>query len=637
MIDLYEMLHTTIKKYRIDAIWEVGNDILTYKEAEQVIWQDLCKLLNRKRGSISLYGGGGWGRYVYNKLKCNNEINIECIIDNYTKWEDEKIPVWTFEEWENDKETDIVLITNISHAELFKSQLFMNGYKGIIIDIWEWIKKRYTDITILFCEYDTFEKCGFELKGKWNCYDHINDCIRAYEENRKYKDLKKIIFSLFKIKDFYSVECYIEMVKQYNKKNYRDYMDAISDIKKVLNKACSDNLHPSTVVNIIDSLSDDLINDMPFLKKYAEKNIRMKGITVQYPMTSLAIKELFIGKSPFEIELEELKICNENSKILQYACENEMEVYYISALSDIRERVFPYKNDINIINKYYYMSLTEVLFEGLQVICNGKKEQLVFMHSILELHPPYLYVGKLVDYESISWQQYRENYNHCINYVDHVLRWYYVFFDKTNSSFVTMGDHGSTKEWQYELSEAGLKKDMAVCTLERVNPTFIVKTELLSNIEITELIPNNRLADIIMMIMNHNIKEKISEIKQMGSEYVELQQISGYSQYYCEKYIKNGRWGIYEAAVGVRFEKEIYLKFITGKEVYYRRESNCRNLIKDKCYEERINVCRKLLKDKEVPYKLYQKDKYKMHVEYLKKYNMQEWSKIETKIKKQLA
>ena len=296
-INVYDELNKIIEKYAIDAIWEIKGNYMVFKKYESVIWDDFIDhLIPDENISISLYGGGKWGKYVYEKLRSIKDLNIKNVIDNFQKW-NEKIPTYTYEEWQNGKQTDRVLITNIKEGCFFRSQLYMDGYKGEVVDVFSWITQKYEDIEYIFPDYYDADKVRFI----YGIYISINKTIRNYEKENKYKDLKKIIYGLFLIKDFYSAERYIEEVLRYNYNDYLKYRSAIKEVKSLLETAASNVNSDTIIINIIDSFSNSSIEKMSFLKKYANENLCITGIINHYPITSYALKTLFTGKLPFEV------------------------------------------------------------------------------------------------------------------------------------------------------------------------------------------------------------------------------------------------------------------------------------------------------------------------------------------------
>lgn len=623
-INLYSELEIIIKDYKIDAIFRNNGEFVTLAEIESRIWNDFyLNILKETNITTSIYGGGKWGKYVYAKL-CSY-IGIKSVIDNYVKWEESEGRVQTYEEWLEKNETKRVLITNINNAEYFKTQLWMDGYKGEVIDVFEWIRHHYPDVEKPLCDYeiDNYLFCS---------YQEVNKYIRKYEQNNDYDSLRKIIYSLFRLKDFHSAELYIEDVSKHNLEDYKGYKKAIDCVKRMLNKAVSEGDYSgTTIINIIDAFPNYAVDNMPFLSEYANSNLRMTGIINNYPVTSYALRGLFTSKMPFEIILEETKITKDSSEILQYADREGIDIYYVASLINFKEKISSNYNDVICDEKYCDMTLTQILFEGLHLACRTEKKKIILLHSIKEVHPPCFYVGsyRKVYFEVTSWNAYKENRENTFSYIDNVLRWYYSYYDKMNCSLVTMGDHGSEATHDYETEFQGVKYDLPYCIYERSNPVMIIHTEHIEGERLDGLISFNNMQQVIMWIIKRELYDNLEKIQNMVSEWVELQQIPTYHPTSCERFIPKGKWGAYEAAIGIFLKDEIYLKYITGKEVYYRfREYNYRNLINNVQYKERIEYCRWLLHDKTVPASLYKKNKFIHHMNCLKRFNTPEYEYI---------
>jgi len=622
-IDLYEELDSIISRYNVDSVFELNEEFVTLDLLEKAVWDNFINSLSRGNDiEVSLYGFGRWGKYVFEKLSLYPWIHVKYIIDNYAQLNNENINIIPFSEWLYKERTEVVLITVLDPktADAIHSQLYLEGYKHRVIRVQTWIEKEYEDLQRPFFDY---------RDGKFSYLD-INYFLLDFQKKKKYGDLRKLLYGLFSIKDFMSAEYYIEEVKQYSVQDYSLYMEAMRKVKTLLREFANDKYKEVIFVNIIDSLPQFALEQMPFLKLYAEKNLNFTNIINQYPYTSFAIKSLFTGSTALDISLKDIQINRTNSLLLQYAEKSGRSVYYVAPIPKISNLFSEANNDINVDESCFYQPLSEILFRGLHLALNGNKNEIIFLHSLYEIHSPCWHIGSR---NVESWADFKVNYEESIQYVDRVLQWYYAFIDKMGCSIITMGDHGGSAEHLYEILYVGEKKDFPICDSETINPVCVIKSDEMIQKKIEGLIRNTELSKIVLYTCQHSLREYMSEILNMQREFIEFHQIPGYSQDFCERHIPNKCWGIYEGAIGIKTSEELFFKYVTGRECYFRpHEQRYRNLIDDTEYMENIEYCRTLLHNRDFPVSVYMKEKYRKHLELLKIYNTEEYETISKKI-----
>ena len=209
MNELWSKLNGIINKYRINAIFNIGEGYASSTEVENAQIQEIEKLLKQLSHyrSVALFGVGGYEEYVGKYIK--RYQNITYMIDNYTTGEKEGIPIINLNDSELLETIEAIVITSWNYHELFIEELKKVKYQGKIIDIPGYVLNKFPDIERPIYEY--------KVKNGRLSYVEINELEIQYystkEKTKKYEILKKIIYALFMIKDFLYAEKYIKWKK----------------------------------------------------------------------------------------------------------------------------------------------------------------------------------------------------------------------------------------------------------------------------------------------------------------------------------------------------------------------------------------------------------------------------------------
>lgn len=616
MNELWSKLNGIINKYRINAIFNIGEGYASSTEVENAQIQEIEKLLKQLSHyrSVALFGVGGYEEYVGKYIK--RYQNITYMIDNYTTGEKEGIPIINLNDSELLETIEAIVITSWNYHELFIEELKKVKYQGKIIDIPGYVLNKFPDIERPIYEY--------KVKNGRLSYVEINELEIQYystkEKTKKYEILKKIIYALFMIKDFLYAEKYIyQMEKDFAEFDEdKKYRLAIEESKQILKSCVKQKGEDVLFVHIIDSLSNELIDEMEWLRKISEKSIRIKNIILQYPVTHYAINTIFTGKTPFEIERQGEEVFWNESIFLKYLKKHH---YSINIASGIRHIMDETKEiNTNVKKQYPYFTITEAMFEGLSLWEQNKNKNIIVIHSCGEIHSSFYRTGnndKLINCKNMtSAAQFRKQFTAAVKYVDEQLEYYNYFYRQTEMPMIFMGDHGISID--YEINAfLGTKRDMSRGLKELLNPAFVIHG---SNIEIKErnqLISFKKIPQIIMGVLIGKIN-----IEELEEDFIELQFLPGYNEDYCKKFMERGMWGMYEGFRGLRTKKEVYLVSATGKEIYYRpEEGSTQNLIDNSRYLRRIEKFREWAKSNTFPMDIFKMEKYKKHLQLLKQYD----------------
>lgn len=627
MSELFDRILDVIRKYRINAVYYINDLCYTQDEVTRIQRQQLelyASSLSAYK-SVALYGGGRFCKEVFASLSKLN--NITCIIDSSASKQKTSMgfPLVDLDEFllNYESTTDAVIITSWDYHEAFKSQLQLVNCHGAIIDLPQWMMEQFPD----------FGRPIYEYTGRIN-YIQINDLELLYQQAVgiiKYRTLRKIIYALCMVKDFLYAEKYIcEMERLFPALGGTDYRKAINEIKSIMEACAKQKGSDVLFIHVVDSLSDFIVDDMPWLSAHSRNGIRFRGITVQYPYTHYSMNTIFTGKSAFTIELSTENIEWEDSELLRFIKE-KYSVNLISANSHVLQE-FQKINDNTEAD--CPSMLSEMLFEGLSLWNRKNNRNIIFIHSCGEFHAPYYSIGsgsKLVLCGDMTLKlQFEQQRQNAVYYADQELKWYDYFYSLTGMPMIIMGDHGSSLEEAYNYF-LGIKRDLTRGMEETLSSAFIINRLGEEHGEIYGLIPNSKIPHII----NAVLENKTEPLKNMSVDTVELEFPPGYQETYCKNFMSRGIWGQYEGFIGIRTRLEIYLVSASGRELYFRpREWKYRNLVGNDAYKEDVERCRKKLGNKKFPVDIFAMEKYKRHLELLKLYDNKCYLRIVESLRK---
>lgn len=618
MRDLFNNIHNIIEKYNIDKVLYEDEKFFSSREVEIIQIQYIIEYLAGLPSyeTIALYGAGKYCEYIFEIIKSRYE-NIVCIIDQNIIIKRNGLPVVSLKDFKAYRKVDAVFITSWNYHKEVLCELEREKYQGEVIDLPAIIKKKFP----------LYERPIYEYHKARLTYQEINKLELSFLETEdikeKYSILKKIIYALLVIKDFLYAEKYIiKMEKDFSDfGESKAYKRAIEEIKIILEACVKKKGKDVLFIHVIDALSDELVDQMDSLKKMGEGGVRIKGIIAQYPHTHYAMNTIFTGKSPFEIELTGEKIGWKDSDLLEYVLKEKFSINIASGNKHVMEE----SDEINDNSKTYpYITLTEALFEGLNLWNKKRNKNIIVIHSCGEIHSSFYRVGSkfpLINCKEMSKpEQFKKQFLSAVEYVDEEIEYYNYFFNLTDMPMIIMGDHGESidSEINYFI---GNKKDLTRGVWELLNPAMVMSG--ITNgggLKSDKLISNTQVSTIILAIIN----KKEIPYENITSDIVNLEFLPGYNEQYCLKYMERGMWGIYEGFRGAVSKDEIYLISQTGKRVY----SLSKEIGKNQVDEYGMSELEKVVKEIPFPYQIFKTEKYKIHMKLLRKYDSIAYEKL---------
>ena len=612
MADIKKEIEDIQKKYLLgEELFRRNDSFLSINELFDDIGLNLSQYIFGKVGhvdSVAVYPAGSLGKDIVDTLYRNSDIIVKNIIDNNSKESSyNNIPIFQYDDWLKKDSEDVLLITSSQMHYSFIAQLALDGYKGEIIDVWEWLVDTYED---LYKYVDNYYRGGWA----WN-YKTVNMFINRFMDehdcDEKKRFFKCMIYGLIEMRDFYYAEKYIESIKGEPEYYYYKKMidEIVNVIKEVANKA---DQNERMVIHIVDSLCDSAIDKMPWLQEYSNKCQRLKGMTVQYSTTHFAINTMFTGKDVYDIELGTDIISSDDSELLQYICSN-MEFSMVSANNHIMDEFYNINRECD---RTFATNISSVLFEGLCLLNEVDGGYCLALHSCGEVHAPFYHIGdEVVETDKVnSREQMYEQYEKGLKYADEQLKWYMRFYEKMSMINIIAGDHGLCHDVPFHYCN-GIKKDFSVYSIEEITPAFIVNNSNSSPMIIEGLFSATNINNMLLDLL----KDNRVDYNSYNRSYVILQSVPGYSMNYILPIISKGLYGLYEGLIGVRTDNEVYLKYATGKEaLYVPKEKKYRNLIDDIKYINVLDRCRDMLGKQVFPIQIYGLSKYNNHLNLLK-------------------
>lgn len=624
---LKDTVEKIIKKYGMDAIYIKDNTFLTWDEVCQDLADNFSQIIKKEQpGGLIIYPGGNLGLTLANIL-LQAKYSVEYIIDNYpTAKEYMGIPIITYPEYLEKERIDTILLSSPANNEAFYNSLLFDGYEGSIIDIFKYLQETYRNLDKI---------PDFNNPCLWWNYSYLNrletECISS-KGNIRAERLRTLIYGLVTIRDFCFAEKYIEELISIDA-HYQNYRSAIQEIKDALWQTASIKAENVWFIHILDALAESHVDKIPALKKLAEDGIRFKGITTEYPYTKFAISTMFSGRSCLDIWMKDSKIHYSDSELFKYIEEKGIKFSFLSGYNSLLEMLKPVNHYDNKnsgdTNAKSLLHVPYQMFEGLCVMEKEPQNHLIAMHSI-GIHPPFSSLGSgakcLHLSVNVSMKEAYTQFDNTLAYLDKQIEWYFTYYQNIGCPNIIAGDHGISIATSVAQRYAqAVKKDIPFFHHDIIFPAFIV-SGLHRKKVVDGIISNREIPNLLLDIMR---KENLDDLDRFTGEHAFLCTLPLYSENPLRFFVPRGMFIMYEGVIGVKTQEELYLRSISGRELYYRPgEHSYRNLIHMDEYKDAVGKCRSLLEGKKYPPSIYRQDKYKFHLSVLQLHDKECYDKI---------
>ena len=240
---------------------------------------------------------------------------------------------------------------------------------------------------------------------------------------------------------------------------------------------------------------------------------------------------------------------------------------------------------------------------------NTEKKQVMVIHAVMEVHPPYIYPDKhgriprmLMDYEKggVGRKRGREyqQIHDAAGYWDEQLDFYSGLLGEFTTK-IHMSDHGKGYR-QYQYKEW-------VDAMHHI--FFFIQSKYAANRVENRLFTLENFTELMDAVMRaHQVEQEIDLEKVFEKPYMKVQKIDTYNErlvkYLKAMHCEEGG----QAYRGIRTLDDYYLRF-RDHELYYRNGDEETNLIDDPKYADRIEELRALAGDYFID--IYKNEKFK--------------------------
>ncbi|MCX4374775.1 MAG: hypothetical protein OSJ61_01250 [Lachnospiraceae bacterium] len=528
--------------------------------------------------TVAVWGNGKATMELFLVVKVLN--NLVCIVDKNKGenlfFEFEKVPIILPAELNAYNPTTVVIPTKKYEVEI-REELQKLGYKGKIIGIHSWLDEQGLPVEQGFFTYRSVEK-----------YRMINEIYLQYKENPTKENFYCVLMGLLLIRDYPHV---LSMIDEYGIKHTdsvlqklkKELLELFSQIRKYLNK--QENRH--VMMYVVDALTNEEVQNMPFLKQIANDNFSFETYMTQYNNTRESVMTMLTGYKIAENKLYNRRYFDKKDGVLlPYLARENFKFNFII---DKIDYAFIKINDMSRLCTSE--NAPEVYFEGLCEMLESGKSTFNYMHCIAEVHPPFwnpLFEKKLNGGErEYSFEEYKAQYCSSQQYMDEIIWFYYKICEGTNITQIILGDHGSSHEERWLDLFCHSKNSLGNQKYDRemINPPLIIADRNVRKGRNTNIVCNYSLATIIRKVLEKSISVK--DLTEWDDKYVRLACIPVYNKECISRYIDRGDPQMLYGFVGIWTKQEVYIEREDGERLFLIH-GNKKNLISQREFQDKV-------------------------------------------------
>ena len=554
------------------------------------------KLVSDIDGDIAIRGGGEATSAFINVLENANVSKIKAIIDQNSYIDSiEGIQIVSPEEIKKTKITTVI-IPSLKFRRDFLTEFYNTDLK--VIDVYDY----FAEFGII-CDHEFFVH---EYKiGAHKIYIDVNNSLKKLKDatdnlERRYYQ-QKLIAELIEIRDFISAE---KQICDYiwngfdTDKRYSFFKEELEELLKKIEDTLNDRKN-DIVIYWLDNVNNEDFLHSEFAKKLinsADTSVCKNAYTFT-PWTRLTFFSILTGKRPIEDKTFLIKKLSESNSLVLKMCEQyDYDFKYIAnpgmfqvAFDAGKLPKYPaeYFEHPNVIKRTFSDCSTRLQWISLKNRMISPKPVCHFIHCLSETHAPYIYTG--VGEMNLDERSYKNQLKYRNEGKEFLLRqveWYTKKFNKEGYK-IYLSDHGESL--LYKRAYEKQRSNIILAIQGRGLPT-IGKDCFYSHLNFNKL-------------LKAIISKDFSSWDEIFKLSIEFENLDFYDKRVIEMHIL--RWLSGESDVdmanfqcrGVRTQKDMYVRYANGKELYFRLPDEKNNYINNSKWTGRIEKLREMTTD----------------------------------------
>jgi len=582
-MDIDTRLFEIIKKYDIYKCVPEFEDYYKEKYFVKCIEDFLLELDEGK--IVAVRGGGKHTIELFKHISSEAKQKITYIIDKNAKYVMEGYQVIHPKVLDQHR-IDVIILSSFSMQLEFKLELMDHMQHIKILEPYEYLQFKgvyYDREFYRYVEKELYHVTHMDLSTTYKQYIEETDFVL-----KKFY-LEKMIAQCTEVRDFVTL---YRMIEQYKKqgwdsnKRYEKFNKELEDLFIEIREKLQTREQKDIIINWIDNVNAEEFYETNFAKRRRDDSLVFTNAYTVAPWTHFTMFAIFGALLPIGDKAYMVNRLSEENSVLLKELQNYGYKFKYIANPGMYQKEFEKTKLMS-----YPKGFDKVVFDSRSVsecssrlLWNEVKERLAssqrvchLVHNLAETHPPYVYAT--VDSFYGNRRKYREQGMH---YIVEQLEWYGKFYNEEVIQ-IYLADHGDGVEY-LRAYEKG-----------RTNIPLIVKGKGIPVRIENRLYSHLDFYKVIRAILSeeHNWDE-------VCSGFVLYENVDFYNKKFIIEHIfdwmqADGRMDMaHYQSRGIRTQEDIYVKYATGKELYYRLPDEKTNLINDETWLNRI----KFLKEK---------------------------------------
>jgi hypothetical protein len=499
------------------------------------------------------------------------------------------------EHWTNDIHNfgeSLFIIVNLDRVQMIKDEWNKSLAQFPVIYLYEYFDEHGLKIDYLYYDIIDAQKVRFSegshvtdyLKTDFYSAVYHEKCLykNAFDHVSRKRHLERIIFDYIYIKDFVSAKQYIDLyiANAFDESNtYRQFLSELETLISTARSIIENKQGNHIIWWWLDALDYGSEQEMPYLKKVSSNSAYFENAFTNTPFTSSVMNLILCKKMTVDDDGYKLKmITNENGELIKLINENGYEFQYYGHHT--------YNVDKSLYFKTYpkWLPSSCKMWDVIANMLRDEQNKVYLIHCIPETHSPYL--SGLIEKNYNNLESVADT--HILGqkalgkkYLDMQIEFYSnIAGDKHTALF--MSDHGSfypadSFTWKYHIVLFLCGKNVEPKRYRRVFEYYNFDKLFHS------------------AVFNGHVPDSLF------SEYAAIQD----TDYRADDVVRTLLNPIQMSPhflfgyKGIITEKELYIKYNNGEELYYIYPSRINRIGYDR-HQARIDHLKSLIMDKNI-------------------------------------